>query len=174
MKAQNLTVVTANSCLLHLVIDCSCHLCFVAELFQEKRFKCVFAFAGDKAAPTTEMAVEATEKTELSSADETQPDPVPPPGEAGPAKSPRPKRGGGGGGRVGPRSRNSTLTSLCILSHYPFFSTFRECLYILKRMVDCCSQRLIQRAGLPKGTQRSVSLSVGPPALSSLCLCSLF
>lgn len=52
------------------------------------------------------------------------------------------------------RSRNSTLTSLCILSHYPFFSTFRECLYILKRLVDCCSQRLTQRAGLPRGTQR--------------------
>lgn len=119
------------------------------------------------------MAVEATEKTELSSADETQPDSVAPPGEAGPAKSPRPKRGGGG--RVGPRSRNSTLTSLCILSHYPFFSTFRECLYILKRMVDCCSQRLNQRAGLPKGTQRSVSLSVGPSvSQSSVCLCSLF
>lgn len=52
------------------------------------------------------------------------------------------------------RNRNSTLTSLCILSHYPFFTTFRECLYILKRLVDCCSQRLTQRAGLPRGTQR--------------------
>lgn len=52
------------------------------------------------------------------------------------------------------RNRNSTLTSLCILSHYPFFSTFRECLYILKRLVDCCSQRLTQRAGLPRATQR--------------------
>lgn len=52
------------------------------------------------------------------------------------------------------RNRNSTLTSLCILSHYPFISTFRECLYILKRLVDCCSQRLTQRAGLPRATQR--------------------
>lgn len=56
--------------------------------------------------------------------------------------------------KVAARNRNSTLTSLCILSHYPFFSTFRECLNILKRLVDCCSQRLTQRAGLPRATQR--------------------
>ncbi|XP_061671182.1 MAP kinase-activating death domain protein isoform X3 [Syngnathoides biaculeatus] len=56
--------------------------------------------------------------------------------------------------KMAARNRNSTLTSLCILSHYPFFSTFRECLYILKRMVDCCSQRLTQRAGLPRTFQR--------------------
>ncbi|XP_041917379.1 MAP kinase-activating death domain protein isoform X9 [Alosa sapidissima] len=118
---------------------------------------------GDKAAPTTEMGVEATEKTELSSADETVPDSVAPPAETGPAKSPRPKRGG----RVAPRIRNSSLTSLCILSHYPFFSTFRECLYILKRMVDCCSQRLNQRAGLPKGTQRDTMWRMFTGALSS-------
>lgn len=53
------------------------------------------------------------------------------------------------------RSRNSTLTSLCILSHYPFFSTFRECLYTLKRMVDCCSERLLgKKLGIPRGVQR--------------------
>ncbi|GCB80473.1 hypothetical protein scyTo_0017190 [Scyliorhinus torazame] len=57
--------------------------------------------------------------------------------------------------RSGNRSRNSTLTSLCILSHYPFFSTFRECLYTLKRLVDCCSERLlIKKAGCLKGIQR--------------------
>ncbi|XP_077569484.1 MAP kinase-activating death domain protein isoform X9 [Stigmatopora nigra] len=64
------------------------------------------------------------------------------------------------------RSRNSTLTSLCILSHYPFFSTFRECLYILKRMVDCCSQRLTQRAGLPRTFQRDTMWRVFTGALS--------
>ncbi|XP_029438631.1 MAP kinase-activating death domain protein isoform X5 [Rhinatrema bivittatum] len=53
------------------------------------------------------------------------------------------------------RSRNSSLTSLCILSHYPFFSTFRECLYTLKRLVDSCSERLIsKKMGIPKGVQR--------------------
>ncbi|XP_078077483.1 MAP kinase-activating death domain protein [Mustelus asterias] len=57
--------------------------------------------------------------------------------------------------RSGNRSRNSTLTSLCILSHYPFFSTFRECLYTLKRLVDCCSERLlVKKAGSLKGIQR--------------------
>ncbi|XP_067837475.1 MAP kinase-activating death domain protein-like [Heptranchias perlo] len=57
--------------------------------------------------------------------------------------------------KSGTRSRNSTLTSLCILSHYPFFSTFRECLYTLKRLVDCCSERLlIKKAGSLKGIQR--------------------
>ncbi|XP_059831332.1 MAP kinase-activating death domain protein isoform X5 [Hypanus sabinus] len=57
--------------------------------------------------------------------------------------------------KSGNRSRNNTLTSLCILSHYPFFSTFRECLYTLKRLVDCCSERLlIKKAGSLKGIQR--------------------
>ncbi|XP_026367741.2 MAP kinase-activating death domain protein isoform X33 [Ursus arctos] len=57
--------------------------------------------------------------------------------------------------KVGSRSRNSTLTSLCVLSHYPFFSTFRECLYTLKRLVDCCSERLLgKKLGLPRGLQR--------------------
>ncbi|XP_078271120.1 MAP kinase-activating death domain protein isoform X5 [Rhinoraja longicauda] len=57
--------------------------------------------------------------------------------------------------KSGNRSRNSTLTSLCILSHYPFFSTFRECVYILKRLVDSCSERLlIKKAGSLKGIQR--------------------
>ncbi|KAL7992324.1 hypothetical protein Chor_016580 [Crotalus horridus] len=53
------------------------------------------------------------------------------------------------------RSRNSTLTSLCILSHYPFFSTFRECLYTLKKLVDCCSERLLgKKLAIPRGVQR--------------------
>ncbi|XP_054627058.1 MAP kinase-activating death domain protein isoform X13 [Dunckerocampus dactyliophorus] len=68
--------------------------------------------------------------------------------------------------KMAARSRNSTLTSLCILSHYPFFSTFRECLYILKRMVDCCSQRLTQRAGLPRTFQRDTMWRVFTGALS--------
>ncbi|CAH2325991.1 MAP kinase-activating death domain -like isoform X13 [Pelobates cultripes] len=53
------------------------------------------------------------------------------------------------------RSRNSTLTSLCIISHYPFFSTFRECLHTIKRLVDCCSDRMVsKKAGIAKGVQR--------------------
>ncbi|XP_004458007.1 MAP kinase-activating death domain protein isoform X18 [Dasypus novemcinctus] len=66
-------------------------------------------------------------------------------------QSPRGRRRAKGG----TRSRNSTLTSLCVLSHYPFFSTFRECLYTLKRLVDCCSERLLgKKLGIPRGVQR--------------------
>ncbi|XP_050615077.1 MAP kinase-activating death domain protein isoform X36 [Macaca thibetana thibetana] len=66
-------------------------------------------------------------------------------------QSPRGKRQA----KAGSRSRNSTLTSLCVLSHYPFFSTFRECLYTLKRLVDCCSERLLgKKLGIPRGVQR--------------------
>uniref|UniRef100_A0A3Q0SW36 MAP kinase-activating death domain protein n=1 Tax=Amphilophus citrinellus TaxID=61819 RepID=A0A3Q0SW36_AMPCI len=77
-------------------------------------------------------------------------------------KSPQHRRSAA---KVAARNRNSTLTSLCILSHYPFFSTFRECLYILKRLVDCCSQRLTQRAGLPRATQRDTMWRVFTGAL---------
>ncbi|XP_030650483.1 MAP kinase-activating death domain protein isoform X32 [Nomascus leucogenys] len=66
-------------------------------------------------------------------------------------QSPRGKRRA----KAGSRCRNSTLTSLCVLSHYPFFSTFRECLYTLKRLVDCCSERLLgKKLGIPRGVQR--------------------
>ncbi|XP_050931183.1 MAP kinase-activating death domain protein isoform X11 [Lates calcarifer] len=78
-------------------------------------------------------------------------------------KSPQHRRSAA---KMAARNRNSTLTSLCILSHYPFFSTFRECLYILKRLVDCCSQRLTQRAGLPRATQRDMMWRVFTGALS--------
>ncbi|XP_035855662.1 MAP kinase-activating death domain protein isoform X30 [Sander lucioperca] len=78
-------------------------------------------------------------------------------------KSPQQRRSAA---KMAARNRNSTLTSLCILSHYPFFSTFRECLYILKRLVDCCSQRLTQRAGLPRTTQRDTMWRVFTGALS--------
>ncbi|XP_037390388.1 MAP kinase-activating death domain protein isoform X48 [Pygocentrus nattereri] len=118
--------------------------------------------------PQTDPAVEATEKSDPSmlslSGDSTAPsgtDGVVPPGEIGGRKSPRPKRS-----RAASRNRNSTLTSLCVLSHYPFFSTFRECLYILKRMVDCCSHRLNQRPGAAKGTQRDAMWRVFTGALS--------
>lgn len=36
--------------------------------------------------------------------------------------------------------RSHSLTSLCIVSHHPFFSTFRECLYILKKLIDACNE----------------------------------
>ncbi|XP_053348521.1 MAP kinase-activating death domain protein isoform X10 [Clarias gariepinus] len=114
----------------------------------------------------TDPAVEATEKcdpTTLSlSGDQTVPTTGDGAPETGTGRSPRPKRCTRGSAR----NRNSMLTSLCILSHYPFFSTFRECLYILKRMVDCCSHRLNQRAGSAKGNQRDTMWRVLAGALS--------
>nr|XP_006135431.1 MAP kinase-activating death domain protein isoform X27 [Pelodiscus sinensis] len=77
-------------------------------------------------------------------------------------RSPRSKRVAKGSHH----SRNSTLTSLCILSHYPFFSTFRECLYILKRLVDCCSERLLgKKLGIPRGVQRDTMWRIFTGAL---------
>ncbi|XP_028370977.1 MAP kinase-activating death domain protein isoform X33 [Phyllostomus discolor] len=68
--------------------------------------------------------------------------------------------------KAGSRSRNSTLTSLCVLSHYPFFSTFRECLYTLKRLVDCCSERLLgKKLGIPRGIQRDTMWRIFTGAL---------
>uniref|UniRef100_A0A673M5C6 MAP kinase-activating death domain protein n=1 Tax=Sinocyclocheilus rhinocerous TaxID=307959 RepID=A0A673M5C6_9TELE len=114
--------------------------------------------------------VEATEKFDPSTltfpGESTLPhagDGTLPPGEPGSTgRSPRSKHSG----RLAPQNRNSTLTSLCILSHYPFFTTFRECLYILKRMVDCCSQRLNQRPGAAKSTQRDTMWRVFTGSLS--------
>ncbi|XP_060556943.1 MAP kinase-activating death domain protein-like isoform X10 [Ruditapes philippinarum] len=52
------------------------------------------------------------------------------------------------------RVRNNTLTSLCIISHHPFFSTFRECLFILRRLIDACHERSCARR---VGGSRSMS-----------------
>ncbi|XP_071414643.1 MAP kinase-activating death domain protein isoform X20 [Pithys albifrons albifrons] len=100
--------------------------------------------SGDSSAPQEEVGTESSESGSSLQA---------PSAESTPDvnRSPRSKRLAKGSHR----SRNSTLTSLCILSHYPFFSTFRECLYTLKRLVDCCSERLLgKKLGIPRGVQR--------------------
>lgn len=43
--------------------------------------------------------------------------------------------GEGGEAKQQQQHRCLSLVSLCIISHHPFFSTFRECLTILKRMI---------------------------------------
>ncbi|VBB34660.1 unnamed protein product [Acanthocheilonema viteae] len=35
-----------------------------------------------------------------------------------------------------------SLTSLCLISHHPFLSTFRELLLLLKKLIDGCGKRL--------------------------------
>uniref|UniRef100_A0A673WXS9 MAP kinase-activating death domain protein n=1 Tax=Salmo trutta TaxID=8032 RepID=A0A673WXS9_SALTR len=107
---------------------------------------------------TAAQTVEANSE----SSDGSGTEPGPPSGEPNAGRSPRHKRSTA---KMVSRNRDSTLTSLCMISHYPFFSTFRECLYILKRMVDCCSHRLTQRAGLPRGTQRDTMWRVFTGAL---------
>ncbi|NWX05986.1 MADD protein, partial [Caloenas nicobarica] len=100
--------------------------------------------SGDASAPQEEVSTESSESGSSLQAPSTESTPDV-------NRSPRSKRLAKGGHR----SRNSTLTSLCILSHYPFFSTFRECLYTLKRLVDCCSERLLgKKLGIPRGVQR--------------------
>ncbi|XP_075358745.1 MAP kinase-activating death domain protein isoform X10 [Mycteria americana] len=100
--------------------------------------------SGDTSAPQEEVGTESSESGSSLQAPSTESTPDV-------NRSPRSKRLAKGSHR----SRNSTLTSLCILSHYPFFSTFRECLYTLKRLVDCCSERLLgKKLGIPRGVQR--------------------
>ncbi|NWX22570.1 MADD protein, partial [Aegotheles bennettii] len=100
--------------------------------------------SGDASAPQEEAGTESLESGSSLQAPSTESTPDV-------NRSPRSKRLAKGSHR----SRNSTLTSLCILSHYPFFSTFRECLYTLKRLVDCCSERLLgKKLGIPRGVQR--------------------
>uniref|UniRef100_A0A8C5BIK0 MAP kinase-activating death domain protein n=1 Tax=Gadus morhua TaxID=8049 RepID=A0A8C5BIK0_GADMO len=87
--------------------------------------------------------------------------------DGGPGAGRSPRRRRAAAARAAERSRNSTLTSLCVLSHYPFFSTFRECLYILKRLVDRCSQRGALQAGAgPGAAQRDTMWRVFTGALS--------
>ncbi|XP_058815433.1 MAP kinase-activating death domain protein isoform X2 [Topomyia yanbarensis] len=51
--------------------------------------------------------------------------------ESGGSHSPSPRAS-----RKRSKIRSQSLTTLCILSHHPFLSTFRECLYILKKLID--------------------------------------
>ncbi|CAF0729996.1 unnamed protein product [Rotaria sordida] len=53
------------------------------------------------------------------------------------------------------RLRNNTLTSICLISHHPFFTRFRECLITLKTIIDACNERsCAKRTGASRGTSR--------------------
>ena len=56
-------------------------------------------------------------------------------------KSPRTRRKQ----KTASRVRTNTLTSLCLISHHPFFSTFRESLFVLRRLIDSCNERSSSR-----------------------------
>uniref|UniRef100_A0A673XQN2 MAP kinase-activating death domain protein n=1 Tax=Salmo trutta TaxID=8032 RepID=A0A673XQN2_SALTR len=120
------------------------------------------AGSGGTAAQTAEATSEGSDGSGGCPTASTLPTPASADTTPNAGRSPRHKRSTA---KMVNRNRDSTLTSLCMISHYPFFSTFRECLYILKRMVDCCSHRLTQRAGLPRGTQRDTMWRVFTGAL---------
>ncbi|GAB1600655.1 MAP kinase-activating death domain protein-like isoform X7 [Argonauta hians] len=74
-----------------------------------------------------------------------------------PQRSPRTRRRL----KTASRIRNNTLTSLCIVSHHPFLSTFRECLLLLRKIIDACHDRsCTRRIGGSKGSTRDTVWSV--------------
>lgn len=77
-----------------------------------------------------------------------------------------------------------TLTSLCIISHHPFFSLFRECLNILRRIVEACHARSLASSTSPvsaaSGQRDTVwgiltgsSGSISTEQMSSLIACEI-
>lgn len=47
------------------------------------------------------------------------------------------------------------MTSICLLSHHPFFSLFRECLVVLKKLIDACHENSSpKRLGASRLTSR--------------------
>lgn len=70
--------------------------------------------------------------------------------ESGGSHSPSPRAS-----RKRTKLRNQSLTSLCIISHHPFFTTFRECLFILKKLIDACNESSSpKRVGASQKTNR--------------------
>ncbi|KAM7348258.1 rab3 GDP-GTP exchange factor isoform 4-T4 [Cochliomyia hominivorax] len=70
--------------------------------------------------------------------------------ESGGSHSPSPRAS-----RKRTKLRNQSLTSLCIISHHPFFTTFRECLFILKKLIDACNESSSpKRVGASQKTTR--------------------
>ncbi|CAM4856304.1 unnamed protein product [Rotaria socialis] len=59
------------------------------------------------------------------------------------------------------RLRNNTLTSICLISHHPFFTRFRECLTTLKHIIDACDERSsAKRTGASRGISRETVWSI--------------
>ncbi|XP_043268147.1 MAP kinase-activating death domain protein isoform X4 [Venturia canescens] len=76
--------------------------------------------------------------------------------ESGGSHSPSPRAS-----RRRQRIRNHSLTSLCIISHHPFLTRFRECLFALKRIIDACNENSSpQKVGASRQTSRDTVWSV--------------
>lgn len=59
--------------------------------------------------------------------------------------------------RAAGSQRTHSLTSLCLLSHHPFFGTFRECLFVLKKLIDACHESAAASARRSTGGKRKGS-----------------
>jgi len=51
-----------------------------------------------------------------------------------------------------------SLTSLCLMSHHPFLTGFRQLLITLRQLIDACNRRCNQDGALPKNALWSVLL----------------
>ncbi|KFB40134.1 map-kinase activating death domain protein (madd)/denn/aex-3(c.elegans) [Anopheles sinensis] len=81
--------------------------------------------------------------------------------ESGGSHSPSPRAS-----RKRSKVRNHSLTSLCILSHHPFLSIFRECLFILKRLIDACNDSCSpKRTGSGTGTAAAAATAAARQAV---------
>ncbi|XP_076678087.1 rab3 GDP-GTP exchange factor isoform X4 [Andrena cerasifolii] len=90
--------------------------------------------------------------------------------ESGGSHSPSPRAS-----RRRQRIRNHSLTSLCIISHHPFFSMFRECLFVLRKIIDACNESSSpQKVGASRQTNRdtvwSVLIGLAPEGTPSIVL----
>jgi hypothetical protein len=63
-----------------------------------------------------------------------------------------------------------TLTSLCIISHHPFFSLFRECLNVLRKIIESCHARALASSSSRKTTTAGIpsSTSTKNPLIDDL------
>uniref|UniRef100_A0AC34Q660 MAP kinase-activating death domain protein n=1 Tax=Panagrolaimus sp. JU765 TaxID=591449 RepID=A0AC34Q660_9BILA len=48
------------------------------------------------------------------------------------------------------KSPIASLTSLCLMSHHPFLSAFRDILTLLRQLIDACNHRCNQNEALPR------------------------
>lgn len=69
--------------------------------------------------------------------------------------------------RTAGSQRTHSLTSLCLLSHHPFFGTFRECLFVLKKLIDACHESAAASARRSTGGKRKGSATTTAGAAMS-------
>jgi hypothetical protein len=58
------------------------------------------------------------------------------------------------------KAKALTLTSICLLSHHPFFDLFRDILYMMRRIIDACNDSTSpRRVGASRQSSRWASPS---------------